>query len=75
MPKVLLTQEQKMREKYRRENEEIRALIGAYLATSGKTLDELGEALLMSHGTINRRKKDPGTFRLSEFRQLLEVIG
>ena len=75
MPKVMMTEAQRRAERYRKENEEIKGRIGAYMMVSGKTLAQVGAMAGIRQSTMYERMKDPGTLRLDEYRRLMDVVG
>jgi len=75
MPRAALTAEQRRRTAWEAEDEEIRERIGAWMMRTGKSIVQLGILLGMSQATIYSRVRRPGTFKLNEYRRLLEVVG
>ena len=75
MPRVHLTEEQRAAERWRNEDKEIRGRIGAYLAVTGRNVGQLALRIGMTQETMYRRMRAPGTFRLDEYRRLMDEIG
>ena len=75
MPKVHLTEAQRAAERWQNEDKEIRGRIGAYLAVTGRNVGQLAAQIGMTQETMYRRMRAPGTFRLDEFRRLMDEIG
>lgn len=75
MPRVTLTREQRDRQRWEAEDREIVAQIGAWMAVTGKSLEELATLCGMSRSTMYNRKKAPSTLTLGEYRTLKKIIG
>ena len=75
MPKVLLTEAARRAERDRRADEEIVGRIGAYLSVTGRNVGQLAVRCGMTERTLYNRMKNPGDFRLSEYRRVLEELG
>jgi transcriptional regulator of acetoin/glycerol metabolism len=75
MPRVHLTEAQRAAERWRNEDKEIRGRIGEYLAVTGRNVGQLALRIGMTQETMYRRMKAPGTFRLDEYRRLMDEIG
>ena len=75
MPRVALTRDQRDRQRWEAEDREIVARIGAWMALTGKSLEELATLCGMSRSTMYNRKKAPSTLTLGEYRTLKKIIG
>ena len=75
MPKVLLTEAARRAERDRRADEEIVGRIGAYLSVTGRNVGQLALRCGMTERTLYNRMKNPGDFRLSEYRRVMEELG
>lgn len=75
MPRTALTREQRDRQRWEDEDREIVARIGAWMALTGKSLEELATLCGMSRSTMYNRKKAPSTLTLGEYRALKKIIG
>ena len=79
MPKVILGTENRKRAKlearWKKEDEELLARIGAWRAVTGATLEELGRLAGIKRGTMYNRIREPQTMTLGEWRRIRDVIG
>lgn len=75
MPRVTLTRDQRDRQRWEAEDREIVARIGAWMAVTGKSLEELATLCGMSRSTMYNRKKAPSTLTLGEYRKLMALVG
>lgn len=75
MPKVLLTEAARRAERDRRADEAFRGRMGEYMAVTGRSLSDLAAAIGVSPRTMYNWYRDPGMFRLAEYRRICEVIG
>ena len=57
------------------EDTRIRMDIGAWMAATGKALQDLAELVGVSRATMYNRYKHPGDLSLDEVRRLYRVIG
>lgn len=75
MPKVFLTAEQRRAEQFRREDDEIKAKVGAFMVVHSVTLPQIAQMAGIKRTTFYDRLKRPGTFTLDEYRRLMDVVG
>lgn len=75
MPRLRRTEEQKRMETWAEADRRLKGEIFAWLGTTGHTLEELGEMIGLSRGTMYNRQEQPGTWRLDELRKLRAIIG
>lgn len=71
MPRVMLGEEMRRAERERKENEDFLKRLGGYLRVTGKSIPDLAVIIGVSPGTLYNRVKEPGTFRLSEYRRIM----
>jgi len=74
MPRVMLGEEMRRAERSRRADDDFRARVGSYLAVTGRSITDLAMIIGVSPGTLYNRVKEPGTFRLSEYRRICEEL-
>lgn len=75
MPRLRRTAEEKLRDEWAEADRRLKGQIYAWLGMTGHTLEELGEMMGLSRGTMYNRRDDPGSFRLEELRKLRSIIG
>ena len=69
-----MNEAQKAAERWRSDDKEILGRIGAYLTVTGKSVGDLARRIGMAERTMYNRLKDTGTFRLEEYRKLMDEI-
>ena len=74
MPKVLLTEAARRAERERKADEAFRGRMGEYMAVTGRSLTDLAMAIGVSPRTMYNWYREPGKFRLSEYRRITEVL-
>lgn len=74
MPRVLLTEAARRAERDRRADEAFRGRMGEYMAVTGRSLTDLAAAIGVSPRTMYNWYREPGMFRLAEYRRICEVL-
>lgn len=74
MPKVILTEQQRMESRSETAGQSLRVLVSACMMRDRLKQADIARKIGMNPSTFTRRLRDPGSFTLDEFRRLASAL-